>query len=98
MPGFGEDPVVSIAAGIAVSAAVTASGAMYAWGYGETSMLGKDDDADEVTPCALTAAKRFPATGGIAVALGGQHAAWLAAAPPDAIDTEAPAKKLHRLA
>ncbi len=86
-----------VAAGVAVSAAVTASGAMYAWGYGDTSILGKGDDTgDENAPRRLMASKHFPAAGGIAVSLGGQHAAWLAAPPADALAAEAPAEKMRR--
>jgi hypothetical protein len=96
--GF-DSPVVCMAAGVATSAAVTTSGAMYVWGYGGTAMLGKgDDDLDELVPHRLAASKHFSAAGGISVTLGGQHAAWLAAPPADPLAAEAPAEKLRRSA
>jgi hypothetical protein len=98
VPGFrDDDPVVGMAAGDAVSAAVTASGAMYAWGSGDgPPMLGKGDDGDDDNaPRRLTASARFAAAGGIAVSLGGQHAAWLAAAAAEDAP-QAPAAKMRR--
>ena len=80
--GFGE-PVASIAAGLAVSGAITKSGLMFVWGYGTTGQLGKGDDDDEALPLRLKPTRSFPASGGIAVSLGGQHAAWLAAPAHD---------------
>ena len=96
-----------MAAGDAVSAAVTASGDMYAWGFNDTSMLGiigddggkggKDGSTDEHAPRRLTAGARFGAAGGIAVSLGGQHAAWLVAEEEDAAAApHAPAAKMRR--
>ncbi len=82
-----------------MSAAVTASGVMYAWGYGDTDMLGKgNDDSDEPVPRQLNPSKHFPATGGIAVSLGGHHAAWLAVPHADSLATEARAEKMLRAA
>ena len=99
MTGFGDDPVVAAAAGLDSSAAVTASGAVYVWGCNNTAMLGKgDDDSDEVVPRRLKPSKTFPAAGGIAVSLGGQHAAWLAAPPADALVSEGRAEKMRRAA
>ncbi len=95
-----------MAAGDAVSAAVTASGAKYVWGFNDTSMLGIGDDGgkrggkggstDEHAPRRLTASARFSAAGGIAVSLGGQHAAWLVAEEEDAAAPHAPAAKMRR--
>ena len=77
--GFESDPVACAAAGTAVSACVTRSGACYSWGYGDTSMLGKPGEGDETTPHKLAASNQFSASGGITVSVGGQHMAWLAA-------------------
>lgn len=83
----GCDPArraVAASAGVATSACVRGDGAMCAWGYGETAMLGKgdEDEADEAAPRAMAPTRRFPGTGGLAVSLGGQHALWVARAPP----------------
>ena len=95
--GFTNEPVVCIAAGVAVSAAIAESGAMYMWGYGDTGMLGKGpDDSDEVAPRRLAPSKRFPAVGGISVSLGGQHAAWLSKPLADALVADAPSAKVQR--
>ena len=97
--GFGGEPVAFVAAGVAVSGAVTKGGAMYVWGYGDTGQLGKgDDDTDEALPMRLTAKRAFPATGGIALSLGGQHAAWLAASTKGEADNDSPPdRKARRL-
>ena len=96
--GFDGETVVAVAAGVAVSAAVTSSGSMFVWGYGDTAMLGKgDDDSDEVLPMRLKGTRNFPAKGGIAVSLGGQHAAWLAAAPGDIADAHGKGEKARRV-
>lgn len=90
VPGFAGDPVVCANAGTSVSVAVTASGAMYGWGDNSTGMLGKgDDEKDETTPYRMPASRHFPAVGGIAASVSGQHVVWLAAPPAEG----APAKK-----
>lgn len=90
--GFGGEAVVCAGAGTSVSVAVTASGAMYAWGDNNTGMLGKgaDDENDESTPYRMPPSKHFPAVGGIAACVSGQHVVWLAAPPAE---TGGPAKK-----
>ena len=90
--GFAGDPVVRASAGNSVSVAITASGAMDVWGNNYTGMLGKgaEDGSDEVTPYRLTSSKFFPAVGGIAACVSGQHVVWLAAPPAE---TGGPAKK-----
>ena len=90
--GFAGDPVVCTGAGTSVSVAVTASGAMYTWGDNNTGMLGKgaEDENDESTPYRVPASKHFPAVGGIAACVSGQHVVWLAAPPAE---TGGPAKK-----
>jgi regulator of chromosome condensation len=94
--GF-DGAVKTASAGLAVSAAITATGSMYAWGFGDTSQLGKgSDDSDEVLPYRLKPTRRFPATGGIAVAMGGQHGLWLAAAPADDWEEQGKTKTLKR--
>ena len=92
--GFAGDPVVAAGAGGSVSAAVTASGAMYTWGDNNMGLLGKgaDDENDEKTPYRVPPSKNFPAVGGIAVCVAGQHVVWLAV-PPE--ETGGPAKKLR---
>ena len=97
--------VRSIACCSATSAAVAQDGSMHAWGFGSTGMLGKgkdskgnEDDTDEPRPRLIAPSKHFPAVGGIAVAVGGQHAMWLAQPLGDGLAAEARDLKRERRA
>eukprot|EP00959_Pyramimonas_sp_CCMP1952_P012694 268415-Pyramimonas_sp.AAC.1 len=74
-----EGKVASIAAGVSVSGAVTQSGAVYVWGYGETCQLGKGkDEKDEIEPVRMKANKAFSGNTGLILSFGGQHSAMIA--------------------
>ena len=76
----GLSRVVAGAAGLSVSAAITADGHVYAWGSAGEALLGKPegDEADEVLPRKIEGLKG----GGIAIGFGGQHAAILVSSDP----------------
>ena len=96
---FGPDnPVVAACAAGRVSACITSQGDMYSWGFNSTCMLGQADEADEQMPYKLRPTRTFPAAGGIAVALGGQHALWLAQPPEDLLVAHERAEKVQRAA
>mmetsp|Transcript_7662 Transcript_7662/g.15589 ORF Transcript_7662/g.15589 Transcript_7662/m.15589 type:complete len:511 (-) Transcript_7662:134-1666(-) len=74
-----EGKVASIAAGVSVSSAITQSGAVYVWGYGETCQLGKGkDETDEIEPVRMKANKAFSGNTGLLLSFGGQHSAMIA--------------------
>jgi len=75
-----DGPAVSVEAGVSVTAAVTASGAVYVWGYGDTCQLGKPggDESDELSPMRMKPNKYFSGNTAKQVAFGGQHACMIA--------------------
>ena len=102
---FGDDAVVCVATDVAACAAVTAGGGMFVWGCNDADVLGTKIDAEsgvERTPRLLTASASCPASGAVAVSIGGLRGAWLLAAPQHPAHAEAlkeaPAKKKQRTA
>ena len=53
---FGGARVVAVAAGFSHSAAVTADGALWTWGYGDDGQLGHSDVGNRLVPTRVTAA------------------------------------------
>jgi len=70
--GFNNLEVVSCAAGLSVSGAITSDGQVYTWGSGGEALLGKPEGQDEN--------ERFPRQiqglkgSGLSISFGGQHA------------------------
>ena len=71
-----EDPVVHISAGTHANFAVTAAGALYAWGEGNQGELGIGDDMDAQTPT-IVVRKEGGSWKAIAAECGGQHSLGL---------------------
>ena len=93
---FGGHRVVAVSANSCSSAAVTADGGLYAWGFGESGQLGTGRGADENVPVRVMVGALAGARV-VAVGVGGQHsvvlaeggaaaAAAIAAAPAGATD------------
>ncbi|XP_062607370.1 regulator of chromosome condensation-like [Saccostrea cucullata] len=70
-------PCKQVAAGQAVSYALTESGEVYAWGMGTSQQLGSGEDEDITTPQKMTG-KQLSTRKVIAVSGGGQHTVLLA--------------------
>lgn len=80
-----EEEIESVAAGGSSSFAVTKSGKLYSWGFGENQQLASGDDADIPVP-ALAKGKRLDHAAGsrvLMVEAGGQHTCILASGVPD---------------
>ena len=75
-----DGPAVSVEAGVSVTAAVMASGAVFVWGIGDTCQLGKGggDEADELNPVRMKPNKHFSGNTAKQVSFGGQHAVMIA--------------------
>lgn len=71
-----EDPVVHISAGIHSNFAVTAAGALYAWGESNQGELGLGDETEAKTPQVLVR-KVGGSWQAIAASCGGQHSIGL---------------------
>ncbi|KAH8113447.1 RCC1/BLIP-II [Phellopilus nigrolimitatus] len=71
-----EDPVVRISAGIHSNFAVTAAGALYAWGEGNQSELGIGDETEAKTPTVVVR-KEGGSWKAISAECGGQHSLGL---------------------
>ncbi|KAI5118766.1 hypothetical protein M0805_005647 [Coniferiporia weirii] len=71
-----DDPVVHISAGIHSNFAVTAAGALYAWGEGNQGELGIGEDTDAKTPTVIVR-KEGGSWKAISAESGGQHSLGL---------------------
>ncbi len=74
-----SDPVITIAAGDEHSLALTASGALYAWGYNADGQLGDGSTTDSSTPVAVTGP---PASDPVMASGAGLNHSLAAVAPP----------------
>lgn len=90
--GFNGLKVMSCAAGLSVSGAITSDGQVFAWGSGGEALLGKPEGQDEN--------ERFPRKmdglkgSGLSISFGGQHAAILISA--DGAASGGPSNKRQR--
>jgi regulator of chromosome condensation len=85
VPALQEEKCIHIACGGSTSYAVTASGKLYAWGFGESWQLGngEEDDADIPTLC-KSSRNEDGITGNVVYAsAGSQHVAIITQLPPE---------------
>lgn len=78
---FGGEAVMQVAAGSTVSAAVTRSGRLFAWGFGDLAQLGNGAMRDEAVPFDTSKAQgeRWGGRAVLHVTVGGQHIVALVA-------------------
>ncbi|KAL0247475.1 hypothetical protein I308_103540 [Cryptococcus tetragattii IND107] len=77
-----DNPVVDISAGMRHNLAVSKSGHLYAWGYGNLAQLGLGSEEVAEVP-SLVRSKLLRPYRSVAVSAGGQHCVALAAKKPD---------------
>jgi alpha-tubulin suppressor-like RCC1 family protein len=78
--GFGEKEVTKVTSGGSCSFAVTKSGKLYCWGFGENGQLATGQDQDDVITPTLAGGKHLEDGARVLqVSAGGQHTVILAA-------------------
>lgn len=84
MDGFGDEEIDAVATGSSTSYAVSKSGKLFSWGFGETQQLASGEDEDIPVPT-LAKGKMIDHAAGVRILQvdgGGQHTCILASGLP----------------